>query len=308
MTISAFSMCRNAESLYYPIRESVLSALPLVDEFVIAIGKGEQGDKTLELVRSINSPKLKVIETEWDLEAFKNGTVHAQQTDIAKAACSGDWLLYLQADEVIHEKDFQAIRSGCKKAMNEPTVEGFLFNYHHFWGDYEHEIKSHCWYQEEIRLVRNLPEIHSWESAQSFRHITGFDGRSYRDPSGTRKLRVRKLDAHVYHYGWVRPPHIMSKKRQELDRIHSHQRPQYPSHFDYGDLSKINRFEGQHPEVMNDWMNKLDWQADLNHGNREQAQILHKHERLRYRLLTFLEQSFFGGARIATYRNYKVIK
>ena len=34
VTISGFSMCRNADSLYYPVKESIESVLPIVDEFV----------------------------------------------------------------------------------------------------------------------------------------------------------------------------------------------------------------------------------------------------------------------------------
>jgi hypothetical protein len=36
MRVSGFSFCRNDVRLYYPIAESIRSALPLVDEYVIA--------------------------------------------------------------------------------------------------------------------------------------------------------------------------------------------------------------------------------------------------------------------------------
>ena len=37
MKLSAFTFIRNADKLSYPVRESILSVLPLVDEFVIAV-------------------------------------------------------------------------------------------------------------------------------------------------------------------------------------------------------------------------------------------------------------------------------
>jgi len=34
-----------------------------------------------------------------------------------------------------------------------------------FLGDYDHYITSHAWYANEIRIIRNDKDIHSWESA-----------------------------------------------------------------------------------------------------------------------------------------------
>ncbi len=301
-------MCRNAESLYYPVKQSILSALPLVDEFVVAVGKGRAEDQTLELLSSIDSPKLKIIETAWDLDAFPNGTVHAQQTDLAKSHCSGDWLIYLQADEVLHEKEWKTIREGCERHHSNERIEGLLMNYYHFWGDYKHFVNAHGWYQREIRIIRNKSEIHSWQSAQSFRVIEDFDGHSYRMKEGTRKLRVAALDAHVYHYGWVRPPGLMARKVQELDSIHSHQQNSYPKKFNYGDLDKLERFKGRHPEVMQQWIERFDWEEELFKTQDDDMQLVHKHERLSSRVLTMIERNLFGGRQIATFTNYELVE
>ena len=55
MKVSGFSFCRNAVRLYYPIAESIRSALPLVDEYVIAVGEG--GDQTRAVIEAIGDPK-----------------------------------------------------------------------------------------------------------------------------------------------------------------------------------------------------------------------------------------------------------
>ena len=57
-------MVRNAVKFDYPIVESIKSILPIVDEYMVAVGNSDDG--TLELIRSINSPKIKIIETIWD--------------------------------------------------------------------------------------------------------------------------------------------------------------------------------------------------------------------------------------------------
>lgn len=211
MKISGFTMVKNAGKLYYPIKESIASILDIVDEFVVALGDCDPDDNTRELILSLGSPKVKIIDTVWDTEKYPRGMENAHQTDIAKEACTGDWLFYLQADELVHEKYHAEIVEKCKMYLEDERVEGFLFKYIHFWGDYNHYQHEHGWYPWEIRIVRNKKDIHSWKSAQSFRRIPNFDGINYRMKEGTYKLGVKKLDAYIYHYGWVRPPKLMTK-------------------------------------------------------------------------------------------------
>lgn len=98
MKISGFSFGRNVSKLYYPIKESILSILPICDEFIFVLGEGDEDDNTREILESINSPKLKIIDTKWDTNKFPNGMENAHQTDIAISHCTGDWLFYVQAD------------------------------------------------------------------------------------------------------------------------------------------------------------------------------------------------------------------
>lgn len=313
MKISGFTFVRNGLKLYYPVKESIESILPICDEFVVALGKGDEDDKTKEAIESINSSKVKIIETEWDSKYMIRGAIHAIQTDIAMEACSGDWLFYLQADEVVHENDLPVIQSRCKELLNNELVEGLLFDYYHFWGDYEHHHKSHAWYPYEIRIIRNHPNIHSFESAQSFRY---FD--YYKQPhqkEGTRKLNVAKVNAHIYHYGWVRPPHLMQNKRRYFDTNHrgkekaKEKYDKLPGEFDYGNLEKIAKFKGSHPKVMNKKIAELDWKHKLyKKDNINKEREMHKHEKFRYRLQSFVENTFLGGKKIFSFKNYNLLK
>ena len=303
MKISGFSMCRNADILYYPIKESILSALPIVDEFVIAIGASDASDKTLELVRSIDSPKIKIVETIWDLETYKHGSVHAQQTDVAMKHCSGDWLLYLHAYEVIHEQDHAEIVAKCEAELTNKKVEGFVLNYYHFWGDYHHIRDSHSWYSKEVRIVRNHPNIHSWKSAQSFRYYEDFSLEKYLDRAGTRKLNVKQIDGHVYHYGWVRPPEKMTAKTNALDEIHSHAEKRVSKPFQYGNLSGLPKFNGTHPSVMEERIKDLGW--DPMDG---QSVEFMRHDKAKAKIISWVEKRVLGGRKIFTDRNYKMLR
>lgn len=311
-------MAKNASKLYYPMKEAITSILPIVDEFVVALGDCDEDDQTGKEIESIGSDKIRIIHTKWDIDKYDRGTENAHQTDIAKEHCTGDWLFYLQADEVIHEKYLDAIKSASEKFVDDPKVEGFLLKYLHFWADFDHYQYSHSWYKNEIRIVRNNPEIHSWESAQSFRRIPGFDGKDYRQHIGTHKLHVVKLPAYVYHYGWVRPPHLMQSKIKSLDTIHrgvegaDALNKHRPKVFDYGPLGKASKFADTHPAVMKDWIDKFNWEDKLNYSDDHQIgnenRLILDHERLKYRIVSFLEQSVFNDIEIGGFKNYRLLK
>lgn len=312
MRISGFSMVRNATKYYYPIKQAIASVLPLVDEFVVALGEGDPDDFTLEEIESLGSEKIRIIKTRWDLEKYPRGMVHAQQTDIARAACTGDWLFYLQSDEVVHEDDLPVIKKRCEELLPDKSVEGILFKYRHFWGDYDHYLVSHAWYDKEIRIIRNDPEIHSWESAQSFRRIPHFDGIHYRQQEGTYKLKVATVDAFINHYGWVRPPQFMQRKSKQLATIHKGTGKAdnlfklQPEEFHFGNRKLLTRYEKSNPAVMREWISRFDWADKLNAAAKPKGSSPHKHEKLRYRLLTFLEQHLLGGKQIFSFKNYRL--
>ncbi len=317
MKISGFSMGKNAHKLYYPMRYAIESILPIVDEFVVALGDSDPDDTTREEIESIGSDKIRIIDTVWDIEKYPRGMEHAHQTDIAKAACTGDWLFYLQSDEVVHEKYLPVIEKRCRELLDDHEVEGLLFNYHHFWGDYDHIRDSHSWYRKEIRIVRNLPEIHSWESAQSFRKIPGFDGINYRQQQNTYMLKVAPVDAWIYHYGWVRPPAVMQNKIKVFTGNHEgraaieekDRQGKYLPHYDYGNLSKLTRFKGTHPAVMKRWIEKFDWKDQLRYSGplKSKNPLLMKHDKLKYRVVSWIEKHLLGGRRLGEFKNYRLL-
>ena len=309
MTISGFSFVRNGEKLYYPVVESIKSILPIVDEFVIAVGRGDDDDRTRDKIVEIGDPRVKIIDTDWEEKYFQKGIINAIQTDVAKDQCSGDWLFYLQADEVVHEKYLPVIQDRCEQLLDCPDVEGLLLRYKNFWGEYDHYHKSHGWYPREIRMIRNHSDIHSWQSAQSFRRFDYYD--HPRQDEGHRKLKVANVDAEIYHYGWVRPPHLMQNKRRALDSVHwglkkalTHYHSA-PEEFDYGPLDRLAEFKDTHPGVMLERIKKMDWQDKLQmQGKPNPLRKPHKHETLKYRLLTALEHTIFRGKELGGFKNY----
>ena len=303
MTISGFSFVRNGEKLYFPVAEMIKSILPICSEFVIAVGKGDTDDHTRQFIESIGDPKIRIIDTDWDqYQQDFHGHINSIQTNIALDACSGDWCFYLQADEVVHEKYLSVIEARCRELLPDPEVEGLLFRYKHFWGDYQHYHDGHGWYSREIRIVRNGIGAQSHLSAQSFRKAGG-------------KLKAAAVDAEIYHYGWVRPPRLMQNKRRALEEIHWGKEKTEAKfkgskgEFDFGPLDKLAVFKGSHPAVMKERIAALDWKDKLQYsGKPDPARLPHKHERFKYRILSFIENKILGGRRLGEYRNYILLK
>ena len=227
-----------------------------------------------------------------------------------------DWLFYVQADEVIHEKYHQVIVDRCHELLNDKEVDGLLFKYLHFWGDYDHYHWGHTWYKNEIRIVRNDRDIHSWESAQSFRRIPNFDGLNYRcDKDLTTKLNVALLDAYVYHYGWVRPPDFMEKKTLAFNTNHMGRKRAMAEYkagkyrVDYGPIGLAKTFTGTHPAVMQEKRKSFNWANQLNYSKiRPQGTKKPRHERFKYRFISFIENMFFKESGLFTFKNYILIK
>ena len=290
MKVSGFTIIRNAIKFDYPVVEAITSVLPLCDEFVVAVGKSE--DQTLLLIQSIDSPKIKIIETEWDDSLREGGRVLAIETDKAFQAISpdSDWCFYIQSDEVIHEQDYEAIRSAMKEHLNNKKVEGLVFNYLHFYGSYDYLGASRKWYKQEVRILRNLKSIFSYRDAQGFRI------------DKNRKLNVKPVNASVYHYGWVKHPKFQQAKQESFHKMwHNDEwmenNVQRTSEFDYSQIDSLKKFTGNHPLVMLERINKQNWKFDFD--------LTKDNTPLKYKLLLILET--LCGKDIGRYKNFRLL-
>lgn len=237
--VSGFSIVRNAMQYGYPVEESLRSLAPLVDELVVAVGKGDDG--TLELVRSLDLPGLRIIETVWDEALRVGGQVLAQQTNLALAECRHPWAFYLQADEVVHEEDHARIRAALERWGADRSVDALRFRFLHFEGTYAYVNWVRYW--KQCRLVRNDGRIRSVGDAAGFGRADG------------RPLRIRHTGAKIYHYGWARAPEVLKRKTLAFQKLYHDDAwvaarygevpPEYLS-----DVDIAFRFRGTHPAVM----------------------------------------------------------
>jgi glycosyltransferase involved in cell wall biosynthesis len=290
LRISGFTFVRNAITYDYPIVEAVRSILPLCDEVVVAVGRSE--DDTLGLVRSIGSPKVRILETVWDDGLREGGRVLAVETDKALRAISpdADWAVYIQGDEVLHEDGLAALRAAMERWREDRRVDGLLLDYRHFYGSYDYVGAALHWYRREVRVVRNDPAIFSWRDAQGFR----------KRPQ--QKLRVKRVDAVMHHYGWVKHPAAMQGKQSSFNR-YWHDDAWVRAHvgggaeYAYEGKEPLARFEGTHPAVMQPRIAAINWRFT---GNPAAVPL-----RTKDRLKLAVEK--LTGWRPTEYRNYVII-
>ena len=129
MKVSAFTFIKNGQILGYPFIESINSVLPIVDEFVINVGNSE--DNTLELIQSIDNPKIRIIQSNWNEKMVEKGYIYGQQKMIAQFNCTGDWLFYVEGDEVYHENNLDYIYSQMKKYNDDTNIEALAVKFIH---------------------------------------------------------------------------------------------------------------------------------------------------------------------------------
>lgn len=281
MFVSGFTIIRNAIKYSFPVRESILSLLPLCDEFIVFVGDSEDG--TRDLVGSIGDPRLRIFDSRWR-DGLTGGRVLAEQTSLALAKCRGEWAVYIQADEVIHEDDREAIRRSMEDNLARLEVQGLLFDYVHFYGSYGIQAVGRRWYRREVRIVRNGVGIEPYKDAQGFR-LHG------------RRIAARPSGGRIFHYGWVRRPDIMGKKNRDFARLWGEERS---SEFSFEGMYGLRPFLGTHPGVMKNLIERQDWEF---HPCRDGRFHLRN---ARYVLSDLIEK--YTGRRLWEFRNYTLIK
>ncbi len=260
MTISAFTFVRDAEARGYPIQASIRSLLPIVDEYVVALGPCS--DNTEQLIRAIDDPRIRIIPTTWNermrSDTGVRGFAYGQQKSIALFNCTGDWAFYLEADEVVHEDDLPAIRACMERHLGNPRIEALVFDYLHFYGNRNTIVWSPAWYRQAARVIRNT--IPAWAPKGLF--FTVLDS-----PRRGRYPRAALCDgARIFHYGWVR-------SEEQLQRKHRAIKPLFGSPQDTGTLmgridpQVLRPFTGTHPETVEDWLPEAEgcFHADPNY-------------------------------------------
>lgn len=188
----AFMVIKNGVKLGYPFIESVASVLRVVDVFFIVDHHSD--DKTpaiLTRLRELNG-KIHLAEANWPKQS-SCGSAIAAATNHAIGLCLKKWpkahkLLYMQADEVFHEKDLSNIGN-----MFPNKFKSSSFKFLHFRNGFD-KIIANPTYNRAIRLIS--PGAKSIQDGFNF---------------GGDVTPIGHSQVNVFHVGWCFPVHICHK-------------------------------------------------------------------------------------------------
>ena len=291
MKVSGFTFLRNGQKHGYPFVESIRSVLPIVDEFVLALGPCE--DSTEQMVRAIDDPKIRIIPTIWNERIQSDysvkGFVYGQQKSIALFNCTGDWAFYLEADELVHEDDLRKIRSSMERYLDDARVEALAFDYIHFYGNPNTYAWSPRWYRSEVRILRNT--IPAWGPKGLF-FVVLDTAKKGRYP------RAAHTNSTIYHYGWVKSEAQINARGQSVSKYWSKQ-PSDPTIYADVDPQTLRLFTGTHPKAIQNWLAPSDGLLKANPDHR-----LTSREK-KHRLMMKIEQWF--GVRFNK-KHYRLVR
>ena len=272
MKISGFTFIRNGILMGYPFKESIMSALPLVDEFIVVVCESaDQTKNELEKLRDLN-PKIKLIESDWKITK-KSGSILSEKTNLAIKNITGDYGLYVQCDEGIHEKDYEKITRILEENINNKEIKGFVFDYIHFFGGYFSYAKKSerkFFYDKEVRIIRNDGTVFSWGDAMGFKNANGVK-------INIENKNALPLNTTMFHYGMAKNPADMYKKNKEMEKIYNFQivnrlknwvsnyNPRIDKYI-YSDFKWLERIDRKnldfHPASFRGLASAQDWEAD----------------------------------------------
>lgn len=146
--ITCFMIVRNVLSQGYPFLEAITQALPVCDELLVSDGYSTDGTYEALLKASKVNRKIKLFREEWPNRGFHETLRIA--TNNLRWKCRGDYIFYIQANEIIHEDSWDYLR-----VLPEvwPKAITFSLPYILLYGT----LKFHEQYR--LRYARNLDYI-----------------------------------------------------------------------------------------------------------------------------------------------------
>ena len=246
MRVSGFTFLRNGKKLGYPFERSIRSILPVVDEFVVALGPSTDG--TREQLLAMEEPKLRIVDTEWNPEVRNDysirGFTYGQQKSIALFNCTGEWAFYLEGDEVVHEEDLPAILASMERYRNDDRVEALVFDYLHFYGNIRTLAWSPRWYRRAPRIIKAT--IPAWAPKGLF-FVVLDDHKKGRYP------RAAHSGGRIFHYGHGRSEDEYRAKEESTElywRNDKSRRTPRTIRYDRIDPATLRAYDGTHPAAI----------------------------------------------------------
>ena len=224
------SLCMIVRDEEEMLPRSLRAAAPAVDEIVV-VDTGSQ-DRTLEIARSFGA---KIIERAW------TGSF-SEARNAGLDAASGDWIIYLDADEVLVSDDVEKLRALCGQTWRE----AFFLTETNYTGS---ETAGTAIQHSALRVFRNRPQYR-------------FRGRLHEQMGyalpGQLPERLTESGVRVEHYGYLGVVRAAKDKSRRNLEILTQQLKESPPdafmHFNLGaEYAALEDYTAALPEYEESW-------------------------------------------------------
>lgn len=255
MAITSTVVAFNCIQLDYPLEASIRSALEVVDE--VFVNEGNSSDGTKDILVSLQEEFGKDVVRFETRDWVHNRGWQQKERNYAIEQAKGDWILVLDADDLIHENDVLAI-----KALAEAPYLNFIdFKVSHFYGLPSYINGNPSWYNHHVRMGRKTANY-------KFRNTPGGSccdisaWRPLRPVHGHQGLDIAYSGITIYHYGWCRDARAMGIKYEKFKGWYSNDKKYFDGYLDSGVpfdyqierfKDRLIEFKGTHPKHFDKW-------------------------------------------------------
>jgi glycosyltransferase involved in cell wall biosynthesis len=248
MTLGGFICIRNGELLDYSWREAAQSLLTFCDTVLICDSDSTDGTRQAMYEWSAREPKLVLANYPWP-DPKGDVWFWPKWLNYARQHVRTNWVVYLDADEVFHESDYQKIRDAASNG------KALMVKRLNFWRDAKHLIPENCCCGSEVIRVgpqnTDFPSDYPWPGHTE--HIE--------------KMARRDFSIQIYHYGFLRKREAFFRKAREVSRIWNGK--EFDPRLEKAEthegnwadcegvtewVDKIVPFTGKHPQIAIPWL------------------------------------------------------
>lgn len=252
--LTGVTMIRNGVMFDYCYHATIQCLLDLCDEVIIVLPEGHDGTDIDIQMSYWPKEKVKIIapETEWD--SIEGKYKLSYFSNIGLAEVQEGWVIYLQADEVIHERSFPWIRQAINDGGN-----GYMVARHNLWATPGHILDvSHDRMPCSPYVMRlGRAGVMTYDDAESL---------------GIDNVDTRYMDKiEIFHYGFIRDWRVMKSKVINM-QVGVFGMAEYDKRLDTSEVfNPLAFFEPKdlkkhgmtHPKYINEWLEKHKGEYEL---------------------------------------------
>lgn len=232
MKLTGITLISNGDNLKYPYKECISNLCEQCDEVIVNVDTKSIDNTYLEVLKlqSIYN-NLYILPAVWDLKNTGDGKELAIQANHAVRQATGDWILYLQADELLLNKHVEELKEVIRRLDEKENYTQLELWRTYFYGDLQ------------TRLMKD--ELYLGRIFKKGTHEVGGDGMYLIRKSG----RVLRTDYPIFHYSRIGTEQEITQRIRTLDKMfHEQKTIDTFEDFKYTKFFGLKKYWGPHPE------------------------------------------------------------